>query len=271
MHLVGKSGRGHLRRLAHFVALAAHNLFRRLINLRRAVLHICAPVMIQFRSQQTRNFRRPVAQRGGGLLHHLFHGALHRAVRLLLIPLGSLQQRFVSRVLRLGAALLNLFFDLRSSIPHRLLDFRRHFFGFTAQPRHRFLYGLLRSLQRLFAHGIVQPVSVVRRLLHLLDDRVLQLRHALGSLPRLFVELTLRVRRLLFGLLQIGHRALHLIQPWRQFLFELGRSLVQNFLCRSLQRGLNLLHAVRDHLVGLTAHFLVLRRKQLVELLARLA
>ena len=62
MHLVRKSRRGHLRRFAHFVALAAYNFFRGFVNLRRAVLHISPPIMIQLRSQQAGHFRRPVAQ-----------------------------------------------------------------------------------------------------------------------------------------------------------------------------------------------------------------
>src|SRR5271154_258106 len=288
MHLVRKSGAGHLRRLAHLVALAAHNFFRGLVNLRGAVFHIRAPVMIQFGSQQTRNFRRPVAQRGGRLLHHLFHRTLHRAVRFFLIPLGSLQQRFVRRVLRLGAALLDLFFDFTSGVPHRLFDFRRHLLRFVAQSRHRFLYRQLRSLYRLLAHRIVQPVGVVRRLLHLLEDRILQLRYALGglahlrvhavlqppdalrSLARLFVELALRVRGLLLGSLPFGNRAMHLVQSRRQFLFQLARGLVQNFLRRSLQRGLDLPRPFGNHLVRLAPHFLLLRRQQVVELLPRL-
>src|SRR5271155_1516881 len=288
MHLIRKSRGSHLRRFAHLVALARYNFLSRLVNLRRAVLHISPPVMIQLRSQQTRNFRRPVAQLGRRLLDHLLHRALHRAVRLLLIPLRSLQQRFISRVLRLGTALLYLFFDLCSGFPDRLLDIRRHFFGFGAQPRYRFLYRQFRSVDRLLAHRIVQTVGVVRSLLHLFQDRVLQLRHALGgfaqlrlhavlqfphalrSLPRLLVELALRVCRLLLGLLQIRRHALRMVQPRHQFLFQLVYRAVQNLLRRFLQRRLDLLHPVGDYVVSLAAHLLLLRRQQLIKLLPRL-
>src|ERR1700733_13156659 len=289
MHLVRKSGRGHLRRLAYLVALASHNLFRGLVNLRRAVLYIRAAIMIQLRSQQTGNFRRPVAQRGRRLFDHLLHRTLHRAVRFFLVPLRSLQQRLVSRVLRLSAALLDLFFDFRSSFPNRPLDIRRYFFGFRAQPRHRFLYCQLRSVNGLLAHRIVQTVGMVRRLLHLFEDRILQLRyalgsfahlrlhavlqlaHALGRLPRLFVELALRVRRLLLGLLEFRRRPLRVIQPRHQLLLQLDHRAIQNLLRRFLQRRLDLLHPVGDYVVRLAAHFLLLRGQQLIKLLPRLA
>src|SRR5580704_17203860 len=42
MHLIRKSGGRHLRRLAHLVAFAGNNFFRRFVNLRGAVLHIRA-------------------------------------------------------------------------------------------------------------------------------------------------------------------------------------------------------------------------------------
>ena len=73
----------------------------------------------------------------------------------------------------------------------------------------------------------------------------------------------------LLRLLQFCHRALHLVQPRRQFLLELVSSAFQNLLCGSLQSWLNLLRAIRDYLVRLAAHLLLLRGEQFVELLSR--
>src|SRR5580658_1157684 len=85
------------------------------------------------------------------------------------------------------------------------------------------------------------------------------------------MNVILRVRRLLFGLLQFGGHALRVIHPRRQFLIKLAGRAVQNLLRRFLQSRLNLPHTVGDYLVRLAAHFLLLRRQQVVELLPRLA
>ena len=64
---------------------------------------------------------------------------------------------------------------------------------------------------------------------------------------------------------------MHLIEPRRELLFEFDRDAFENFLRGSLQGRLDLLRAVRDHLIGLARHLLLLRAEQVVEVLARFA
>ena len=130
MNLVGEAGRGHLRRFIHFVALAGDDFLGGVFDLRGAVFHIRAAVVVELRRQQAGDFCGAVAQSGGGLLDGLLERSLHRAMRFFLVPVRGLLQRLVGLVLRFGAALLDFFFDLGGDFAAGLFDFARGRFLF---------------------------------------------------------------------------------------------------------------------------------------------
>ena len=213
VHLIAETRRNHLRVFGHLVALAVRNFLGRVVDLRAAVLHVGPAVMVQLRRQQTRNLRRAIAQRRARLLHHLLERRLHGGLRFFLIPVRSLQQRVVRRMLRFGGPLLEFLFNFRYRRPARLLHLARDLGRFGTQPRQRILHHLLGSLLRALANRVLQLVGAVGRDLDLFQHFVLQLRHRHRRLLDLLAHPPLHLLHLFR---RVRNSALHILLHVRQ-------------------------------------------------------
>ncbi|MGC1629979.1 MAG: hypothetical protein WA735_24205, partial [Candidatus Acidiferrales bacterium] len=137
--------------------------------------------------------------------------------------------------------------------------------NFILQLRH-----LLSGLLDLIPNNFLQVRHLLGGLLHLAVDGVLQVRNLVGRVANLFLDVLFRLLGPVLGLLKLGHRAVNLIEAWREFLFELDGHAFENLLRGGLETWLNLLGPVRDNLIRLARHLLLLRGEQFIELLARL-
>ena len=125
---------------------------------------------------------------------------------------------------------------------------------FVLQLRH-----LLRRLLHLIANDVLQARDLVGSLLHLAVYRVLEVIYLVGGVANLFLNVMLGLLGPVFGLLEVAQGTVNLIEPGREFLFEFDGGAFENFLRGRLQRRLNLLRAVGDHLIRLARHLLLLR------------
>src|SRR5689334_14906349 len=132
----------------------------------------------------------------------------------------------------------------------------------------RTLIEFLLGLRERRAYGFVHFRGNFRHFLSHVSDCFL---HGLfGSLASALADQILDLRGLLRGAVQLLYSALSIRKLRSESLVHLAGKVVENFLCRISENGLDVPRAVVDHLIGATGDFVLAGREQLIETLARL-